>query len=333
MRTSLKMMTLLTPRGGGLLPFTDDFARADGDVGNGWEYTPGIWTISGNAVSSAPTLGAEIFANGNCETGDPPTGYSSQNSSVLSAAADERTGGAGSQSLNVKRGTADAAFLYSVPMTAKRFYKRSQWWKVTTATGISCEMGFSSWGDSAAQAPDWTYHAGVGYSNTGSTNVSCYLHGAGGEARLDDFSLKMLTTSHLFMTRDFGTPNVKVSVDVTITEHAPAGIVLCLDDQADPQNYILVLVVPYQYFSASLKPLVYVHKFVAGVRKQVGQPSWTYVAGSTISAEFANTTLRVYANGVQIGTDYTISDAKIIGNTRHGLFDGGGGSMEDFAIE
>lgn len=333
MRSLMNVLLLGNQGVASLLPFTDDFARADGDVGNGWDYAAGIWTISSNAVSSAPALGTEILANGNCETGDPPTGYSAQNSSVLSAAADERTGGSGSQSLNVKRGTADAALHVPATVTAKRFYKIANWWKVVTATQVSSQMGFSWWADTAAQASDWTYHEGLSYVSNPSGNRIAYVYGADGEVRFDDFSIKPLTNNHLFMTRDFGTPNVKASVDVTITEHAPAGIVLCLDDQDNPQNYILVHVVPYKNLSASMAPYIYVHKFVAGIMTQVAVIVSSYVAGTTLSAEFANTTLRVYYGGVQVGTDYTVNDAGIVSNTRHGLFDGGGSSMEDFAIE
>ena len=44
--------------GGGRLPFNDEFNRDDGSVGNGWI---GTGTISSNALTITPTVGADLF--------------------------------------------------------------------------------------------------------------------------------------------------------------------------------------------------------------------------------------------------------------------------------
>ena len=59
---------VVQPLGGDLLPFADDFNRADGAIANGWEGGGSTWTISGNKAINTPGLGSELVANGTFAT-------------------------------------------------------------------------------------------------------------------------------------------------------------------------------------------------------------------------------------------------------------------------
>lgn len=68
-------------------------------------------TFSGTfTLGTGETYGSTLLSNGNMETGDPPTGWIGNNS-TLSSVADERTGGSGTKSIKVERtGTDSCAY-------------------------------------------------------------------------------------------------------------------------------------------------------------------------------------------------------------------------------
>jgi len=316
--------------GASLLPFSDDFDRADGDLGGKWEYTPGVWAISGGKVTASPTLRPNLKANGDMETGNPPEGYTGKNGAVLTGVADERTGGAGVQSLNVARGTNDDAISIAATATAKRFYKLGVWWKQAAGTGgVGAQLGFSWWKETPA---DWTHRQAIQYRDITTIGASYYIYGAGAEVRFDDVSVQQLTTAELFCSVDVGTPNVRASVDISaLGTDSPVGIVLALDSAANPQNYILVLATPY--YNGSWFPWVYVHKVVDGTITQVANLV-LWGSAPKLSAELADTTVRVFLDDVQIGMDYSVTDAGIVSNTRHGLFNAdAANTLDNFEIE
>lgn len=91
-----------------------------GDIGGatGQTYTlvDADWgypiTVTVNGLTSAATsrvretpaqaLGSELVVNGNMESGDPPSSWTATLNCVLDGVADERTGGAGSQALDIE---------------------------------------------------------------------------------------------------------------------------------------------------------------------------------------------------------------------------------------
>ncbi len=77
---------------------------------------------------SSPKLGGELIDNGNMEDGDPPTGWTSVNDTI-SSAADERTGGEGTKSLEFERKVSADRARYSKTFSEGRLYKYSVWLK------------------------------------------------------------------------------------------------------------------------------------------------------------------------------------------------------------
>src|SRR5690606_20445345 len=127
--------------GASLLPFSDDFDREDGAPGNGW-YSPGGGTIaiaSGRLVIT-PAVGANLLTNGDMETGDPPVGWTAMSGAILSAVAEERPGGSGSQCLNIQNGIADDGYAeQTVSIVPPEWYQFSSWLRrVDSNAGSRC---------------------------------------------------------------------------------------------------------------------------------------------------------------------------------------------------
>lgn len=91
------------------------------------------------AAGTGETLGSELWTNGNMETGDPPTGWNTVLGSAVSRAADERTGGAGSYSLECTN-TTGAGFGsesdYDIGNATGKLYKQSVWMKAISPDGV-----------------------------------------------------------------------------------------------------------------------------------------------------------------------------------------------------
>lgn len=139
---------------------------------------------------------------------------------------------------------------------------------------------------------------------------------AGKQARADDIAVQPLTLSELLLSRDVGTPNVRVAVPVETNVGVAAGVVVCLDDPDTPANFVAAYI---QRGSSAAGGVVMVDKCVNGVYTRLGTPAITYSAGKTLELEYAGGVVRVFYDGVQIGVDYAAADATIINNTRHGV--------------
>ena len=70
-----KLMLLGVMGGSKNIEFTDDFARADGVVGNDWIGT--TWTIASEKILNTPNLGDELLVDGALENWSSPTDLTS----------------------------------------------------------------------------------------------------------------------------------------------------------------------------------------------------------------------------------------------------------------
>ena len=313
-------ITLITARNGEIvttLPFSDDFNRSNGDLSNRWKYSVGKWTINGNAAIGSPAMGVdEILSNGNMEAGNPPTGWSAVNGSIVGVA-DERTGGAGSQSISLTNASGTAAAYQS--FAAAGWYYFSGWSKKITATytnfGIGTistnnnilSSGFQSW-------VNWTNAFGTFRSSTATLYALLMNVDAGLENRADDFSIRQFTNSHLFATRKFTQSDVDASVKASVTDKAQAGLCICLDNKDNPANYVVA------YVDKGNGNRVKLDKCVNGVITELVNATVTYDASKVLRLVKNGLTFSVYYDGVQISTDKTITDNSIVYNKRHGLF-------------
>lgn len=285
--------------GAGLLPFSDNFARADGAIGNGW--TGATWTISDNKAINTPTEGSELAGNGDFSTG---TGWGTDAGwSVGSGVATKVAGVANN--------------LFRSLLTANRWYRTEL--KVNSVTG-----SFSTNGSGPNYSAPGTYAKTLRAGN----NFAAISASSGSSAgEFDDFFNYELTLATLFLTRDFGAANVDASAKITFSASVPAqaGVVLNLDSALSPANFVL------GYHDGTNAILV---KCVGGTYTSLINTSATYSAGAALRVvKSGPTTYQIWYNGTQRGTDQTVSDAGIISNTRHGIFcTHAGSNLDDFSI-
>lgn len=136
---------------------------------------------------------------------------------------------------------------------------------------------------------------------------------------VDDFSLKELTLPELFTSVDVGVSDVCLSVDIdTWDGESPVGVVLSLDDEATPANFVIA------YLDRDPGTgTVYngrLEKCVAGTYTTLVDAAITFSAGASLFVAKDGTSYAMYYNNIQVGATQTIADAGIISNTRHGLF-------------
>ncbi len=154
------------------------------------------------------------------------------------------------------------------------------------------------------------------------TNCSIKNNGlsAGEEFWFDNMSLQEVTLNELFATDDLSITEGIFDVDLTIpaATDGMAGLVLALDSESSPANFIQA------YYNRGTGK-VEVWKCVAGSYTSLINTTASYSAGATLRAglKYISATddleLTVYYNGSIVGTKQTIEDNGIAGNTRHGI--------------
>lgn len=278
-----------------------------------WSFSSGIWTVSGNKATSNPGLGSELLTNGSMETGSPPSSWTTL-AGTPSSVADERTGGSGSKSMNLQTAVDGAGMVsQDTALTQGMSYRLGAWIKNIDADGsLLASVPSLEPGMIITSGMTWEHHqvAGIRFELDEPFYLITGFDSAQGNARFDDISLRQITITDLFAVIDAGTPDVDISIAVTLgTDFSPAGLVICLDSITDPQNYILGRVD---------NTLMYISKMVAGTATCVTN-GITYGAGKVLRVTKSGTTVTVYYDDVQIGDPWTVSDAGIISNILHGI--------------
>jgi hypothetical protein len=90
-----------------------------------------------------------------------------------------------------------------------------------------------------------------------------------------------------------------------------AGIIMNLDSVSNPLNFVIGYL---------FRGFAFLDKCVNGVYTILALGSATYASGKILKIVRTGTTYRLSYDGVQMGTDQTISDAGITDNTICGLF-------------
>ena len=274
--------------GAALLPFSDDFERVDGDLGNGWEYTAGKWTIASGAALGTPALGANLVANSGF---DSDTSWFKTSGWTIS-------GGTGNK-------VPDAGFkeIRQAVLTAGKWY-RVVWTITVRNAGTFRVFGQNNYTPRAAAA----------------TYLDCFrpyttslgVEGdAASDGSIDNVTAQLLTLADQFCARDLGSSDIEISAPLVVVKGTEAGIVACLDSITTPANF---LIATHNGTNAILT------KCVGGTYTQLITGAAAYADGREISIIKNGTDASLYYNGVQIGTTQTVSDAGIINNTLHGLF-------------
>jgi hypothetical protein len=316
----------------------DTFTRADAAIGTSEVvgpdgqsttariWTGATWTISTNKVINTPVPGAETLTNGNMETADPPSSWVA-GGSTLDGVADERTGGAGAQSLSITSGGGGYGRATQAIVNSAGIWMRISGWSKPSLGGsrISIQkadgsVDYITLANAAAAA--WLNQVGTCYVPTADGRASLYNNGEpNGESRYDDISIKPLTTSELFSSvSDATTPDVIVGVDIVSSivygvAAYQAGIVVNLDSTNNPQNYIIAYLDKSTIAGATR---ILLDEVVAGVlANKITVTNATYVSGARLVVVRNGTQCRVFYNNLAVGTVQTMTANT---NTKHGLF-------------
>ncbi len=320
------------------LGHAEGIATGIGAGGGGVTWTGATWSVSGGkAINTPVTLGSELIVNGGMETGDPPSSWTGTNATI-DGVADERTGGAGAQSLEM---TATAtgeprAANTSMTLVVGGWYRLSGWMKSTVGAGaIAIRVRDNSIGGVGVElqstATSWASLSGSMCADYASNACWTMFKAAAisDKAQFDDVTLKRLTLSELISSISATTANIVVGVNVTLNPFMQSGVCLNLDSAAAPANFVLVTL----WRSSATSTSIVVRKYVAGAMSVVASTGVTYSAGARLVVTKDGTAYRVYYNNVLVGTEQTIADAGIVSNTLHGLFStDAGNTLDDFVV-
>ncbi|MFC1754526.1 LamG-like jellyroll fold domain-containing protein, partial [Thermoproteota archaeon] len=148
------------------------------------------------------TLGTERVTDGNMEAGGTSSWLPS--TSTVAKVADERTGGSGSQSLEiVATGLGTGYGVQTISLTQGKIYKFSGWLKNYNCSGGAISVynaAYTSYSNSVPPDGEWTYVEGY-FNNTEGTSPELYIHCTGGTGetgrvlRADEISIREVTAS------------------------------------------------------------------------------------------------------------------------------------------
>lgn len=308
---------LLTLMGGmkKLVPYSVDFSTlANGSLPS--RFTGATWSIATGVAINTPTEGSELLTNGNMESGDPVDNWTSINLSTGASVADERTGGAGSKSMEVTAGSAFGSMRQQVTAAKGAWLKTGFWYKKGSSNGFVAIMSFN------APAPvdvAWTEYLAHGYVPVANPYLSLGCVTNTGTSRYDDASCKLLTSIYSGIKADTGLQTVKATVTLT-APYIPIGVFMCGNSESPTSGVFATVNIYSGNFIA-----VRLWKLVNTTYTELSVTNIAQIAGSLLEIRrTAATTFQIWYNGTQRGTDQTISDAEIINNTYAGMLSTGG---------
>ena len=307
--------------GAGILPFFDDFDRANGALGGKW-IAP-TWTIDTNQAKNTPTEGEEKVANGTFAawTTDNPDGWTvtgevGADPEVSEVGTGEGHGGVGTGMCNLyQSATVVQPRISQTPLTVDAWYVGRM--DIDTRIAGTCRLIIGA--------------IDVLYSSTGSkvqttraktTEVRVQGVQAGSDITVDNVSMKPLTMADLFATLKTESADVTVQAAVTLATNTQAGIVVNVDNPTSPQSFVVG-------FHDGI--YAYLVKYVSGTATELIKEVVAYGAGQLVKIVKDGTAYALYYNGVQVSTTKTISDAEIVNNRYHGMFNTySGNRIDDF---
>lgn len=313
------------------LPYSIDFDdEPDGDLPNVW--TGETWQISSGQAINTPTLGEELLGDPGLEG----TYTDGLNSWMIN------TGGTPTQSADVHGGSKAQQYVaeavnnnlrtYQTAGTANRWYYATQWLKRASGTSGTAKSFLNQNGgynDTIGQVPvtsaSYAQRKHNLYSSGGTGAIFLYPALEAGSSGFDtiiadDLSLKIATTSTLIASVLTIESDVILRAEIVPYETLFTGLVLRMDNASNPRNYILAHIRRHGTYGW---PYAGIWKFVGGVMTEVLAPTYVdadLTTGALFEVRASGATVGIYYNNVQIGTDQTISDARILTNRRHGIF-------------
>lgn len=317
----------------------DRFQRADGSLGSSdgyagdhglgavasapWDRGAG-WAVASNRAQNTPPESGQLLTNGGLEEWASATdlvgwteGIGGGNS--INQEASVVRSGTYACRIDVVDSTNSAFIQQTLTIPAGTWTRIRAYVRVSVATGLF-SIYFGQDNTSRIISPsttEWTLVDAVLPALADNPRVTFERRRSPDtySIYLDDLQVDTFATPDLFATQDVGTADVLVGVrlDADPGDHA-VGAALCLDDPDDPQNYLVV----FRYLADRWRLI----KCVAGAITVVATSSAAtpFAAGAWLWVAKGGDQVTVWYNGVRIISPQTVSDAGIVGNTRHGMF-------------
>ncbi len=323
--------------------FEDDFGRANGAIGNNWNGS--TWNIvSGKAVNS-PTLGSELLTDpgleanytaGKCDTltlnGSPAS---------ITQSTDVHGGSKAQQmqpnAFNNRLNWPTAAGV------ARQWYQFSVWTKRLSGSNTGTRIRLFQTNMlpvNTIESPiiDASYkQLKISGLSTDTNALFRYpaVEAAGSSpfssVVVDDGSFKAITFSSLFAMRPLASADGVIKIKFTTVDDTFFGIVARADTQTSPTNFIMALLKRHPSYSGAGLIEVHLLKKVGTTYTAVVQNlSFTEVADAWFELRLSGSTVSMWYNGAQVGTNQTISNAEILSNGYHGMFSTGDNTISDF---
>jgi hypothetical protein len=299
-----------------LLPFSDNFDRADGDLGNGWEYTAGKWTINTNKALGTPGLGANLVVNGTFDADSNWTKGTGWTIPTPVASRDGTTGGS-------------ALYQPDIAVLARWYHNTFDIVSHNSGGGFNIHNG---------TVIHYSYYSttiGTEEMQGRSSNDDLLIGSNNGEnGTIDNVTCKQITLADMFATRDLGSRNVDARAAVTCRMNSHAGLVIGLDDKDNPGSFLLAYI-----GRGGMGNRAYLDKCVGGVYTNLINVQlagdYVYINGRILRVVKSGADVSLYYHGTQMSTTKTLTspaDNAIINSKRHGLFtsEGGTNRLDDF---
>lgn len=280
-------------------------------------WTGATWALDGSGRAyNVPTLGAELLTDGGLENWTTATNLTSWIESISGASTINRDADA-SQGAFAARFDIDAsnnsAFLRQDVATVNRWFRLDAVAKTNTSASVSLGTTNNPWLMAVTRSLPASYSA---YFATGrAINASLIIArsaATGASFYFDDLRFREISLPTTLATIA-GTPTQTAAAKIhTLTTGTQAGVVSLLDSASNPQNFLI------GYHDGTN---VRLDKCVSGAYTNLitTAVAFTSLAQIEIRRPSGNT-FQLWYNGTQRGTDQTVSDAGIIGNTIYGLF-------------
>lgn len=293
------------------LPFIDTFNRCDGYLRNGWLYTPDVFKITENEVYCDPPFLSTIDINGDMELDSgwinygTPTLNAQSNEQVYSGSYSRKFGateaGAGIKTSNFSTTSwtpyCSKAYCYS-PVTPATFH-----------AGISFQT---------ASIPrnfiqdQWNYFGSGGWGTVSSSSYALAYAKNAGNFYVDKMEIGRLGHNDIIAVRKFDTSSIDISISINCLHDNRLGIMLCVDNPDNPQNYLLAQ-------TSGVGSVARLYKVLNGSGTAIVANNVTYVQDSIIRCVKNGNKVTLYFNGVVQGTTQTVTDSSIVNNIYHGI--------------
>jgi len=311
-------------------------------TGNPWESGSTTWTIQSNTANNNPGLDADIAPNNTCTTqasrteADATTSWTNNGMNTFESVT-EGTETDGSYSLHLVAGdNADGAYTSATTVVGLP-YKVSILYKKNAATDsaalrIGTTADNNDVGNQVISGTTWTTYTRTIIAESTTTYFSVRENGVNNDTEIwvDVLKIEPITLNEVIASYDMSI--TQGLFDINFTGDHVGGFIIGLDDKDTPANFV------WGFYNKSIAK-VQVFKIVAGVGTKLIEETATYAAGATLRAivDYVTATddvkVKVYYNGALIGTEQTIEDNGIAGNTRFGILSvHSSNSLDNFVV-